>query len=66
MRMYIKELALDSVFQQVHGVDKTMETLRNRGIGFELVTLKELQLATLNVLTFVYILYSSCQCISDS
>jgi hypothetical protein len=33
-----------------------MEILRNRGIEFVLATLKELQLATLNVLPFVYTL----------
>jgi hypothetical protein len=36
-------------------VDKIMETLRNCGIEFVLATLKELQLATLNVLLqYVY------------
>jgi hypothetical protein len=34
--------------------DKIMETLRNWGIEFVLDTSEELQLATLNVLPFVY------------
>jgi hypothetical protein len=43
-----------------------METLRNLGTEFVLVTLKELQLATLTVLhPFVYTLLCSCKCISD-
>jgi hypothetical protein len=42
-----------------------METLRNWGIEFVLSTLKELQLASLNVLPFVYTLQCMCQCISD-
>jgi hypothetical protein len=33
-----------------------METLRNRGTEFVLVTLKELQMTTVNVLQFVYTL----------
>jgi hypothetical protein len=37
-------------------VDKIIETLRNSGMEFVLATMKELQLATLNVLPFVYIL----------
>jgi hypothetical protein len=36
------------------GVNKIMETLRNRGIGFVLATLGELQLASLNVFPFAY------------
>jgi hypothetical protein len=41
----------------IHGVDKIMKTLGNWGIEFVLATLKELQLATLNVLLpFVYTL----------
>jgi hypothetical protein len=35
-------------------MDKIMETLRNSGIEFVMVTLKELKFATLNVLPFVY------------
>jgi hypothetical protein len=39
----------------IDGVNKIMETLRNRGIEFVLATLKELQLVKLNVLLpFVY------------
>jgi hypothetical protein len=38
----------------IQGVDKIMETLRNCGIEFVLATLKELQLATLNVLLCAY------------
>jgi hypothetical protein len=34
----------------IRGVNKIMETLRNSGIEFVLATLKELQLATMNVL----------------
>jgi phosphoglycolate phosphatase-like HAD superfamily hydrolase len=40
----------------IQGVDKAMETLRNRGIEFVMATVKELQLAELNVLPFVYTL----------
>jgi hypothetical protein len=39
-----------------------METLRNGEIEFVFATLKEIQLATLNVLPFLYTLLSSCQC----
>jgi hypothetical protein len=45
-----------AVTAYIWGVDKIMETLRNWGIEFVLATLKELQLATLNVLPFVYTL----------
>jgi pentose-5-phosphate-3-epimerase len=40
--------------EHVQGVDKIMETLRNCEIEFVLAILKELQLATLYVLRFVY------------
>jgi hypothetical protein len=37
-------------------VDKIMEALRNGGIEFVFATLKELRLATMNVIPFVYTL----------
>jgi hypothetical protein len=40
----------------IQEVYKIMETLRNREIEFVLATLKDLQLATLNVLPFVHTL----------
>jgi hypothetical protein len=40
----------------VQGVYNVMETLRNWGIEFVMATLKELELATLNALRFVYTL----------
>jgi hypothetical protein len=44
------------------GVDEVLETLRNLGIEFVLATLKELHLATLNVLLpFVCTMHCSCQ-----
>jgi hypothetical protein len=41
------------------GVDKIMETIRNSGTEFVLATLKELQMATLNVLR-LFTLCSAC------
>jgi hypothetical protein len=51
--------------RNIQGVDKIMETPRSWGIEFVLATLKELQLATLNALPFVYTLDCSYKCISD-
>jgi hypothetical protein len=48
--------ALKHDIRHMQSVDKIMETLRT-GIEFVLATLKELQLATLNVFpSFIYIL----------
>jgi hypothetical protein len=48
--------ALTYVYIYTQAGNKIMETLRNFGIEFVLVTLKKLELATLNILTFVYTL----------
>jgi hypothetical protein len=40
----------------MQGLNKIIETLRNCGREFVLATLKKLQLATVNVLPFVYTL----------
>jgi hypothetical protein len=44
------------ITSNIQGVDKIMGTLRNCGIEFVLATVKELQLATPDVLLFVYTL----------
>jgi hypothetical protein len=57
------EFKYHSGYGYKQGVDKIIETLSNWGTEFVLETLKEFQLAALNVLLFIYTLYCSCQCI---
>jgi hypothetical protein len=52
--MFSKVLKATSAIFNIEGVGKIMETLIHFEIEFVLATMKELQLATRNVLPFVY------------